>query len=148
MLTPIVVVFLLVGCLGEPLTLVKAGRDQDPCLTDGCIITAGRMLESQDESVQPCDDFYLHTCNNWIKANQDPVLDGYSSKVDQLTSVSDLIDNRLKKLLEQVDEYEAIDSEMVASEHDQALLDRLIGTAKDLYAKCLKQGVYCDTNLF
>lgn len=161
MLTPVVVVFLLLG------SLVGAARE-DPCLTDGCISTAGQILESRDESIQPCDDFYLHACNNWIQANQDAVVDGYASKLDQLTSLNDLIDNRLKKLLESAngnnisvlleliseipreDIPEPLNSIIVAygSEHNQSTLDRLVGTAKNLFAKCLKQGVYRDTNLF
>ncbi|KAG7213169.1 hypothetical protein KM043_002484 [Ampulex compressa] len=49
-------------------------NSQNPglCTTKFCHQMANTLLESKDDSVHPCDDFYLHACGNWIKKNPIP----------------------------------------------------------------------------
>lgn len=47
-----------------------------PCLNESCIHAASEILHSIDLSVNPCDDFYAFSCNQWIKNN--PIPDGKS----------------------------------------------------------------------
>lgn len=46
------------------------------CLEKHCVHAASEILKSIDESVDPCDDFYAYSCNQWIKSN--PIPDGKS----------------------------------------------------------------------
>ena len=46
--------------------LPLSASSSDLCVTDGCVTSAGRLLESLDESIDPCDDFYGFVCGQWI----------------------------------------------------------------------------------
>lgn len=46
------------------------------CLTEACIRVAGKILESLDRGVSPCEDFYQFSCGGWIQRN--PLPDGRS----------------------------------------------------------------------
>lgn len=46
----------------------------EPCLAEPCIHAASEMLNSIDQQINPCDDFYEFACNRWIKNN--PIPDG------------------------------------------------------------------------
>ncbi|XP_037045655.1 neprilysin-3 isoform X2 [Bradysia coprophila] len=50
--------------------------DKLPCLETPCIYAASEILHSIDTSINPCDDFYAFSCNQWIKNN--PIPDGKS----------------------------------------------------------------------
>lgn len=57
-----------------------------PCLNEYCIHAASEILHSIDKTIDPCDDFYGFSCNQWIKNN--PIPDGKSmwgtfSKLEQ-----------------------------------------------------------------
>lgn len=50
--------------------------EQLPCLNQHCIFAASEILHSIDWSVDPCDDFYAFSCNQWIRNN--PIPEGKS----------------------------------------------------------------------
>lgn len=72
--------------------------DDDPCLTPYCIkagllnlkesielfyfeyCIANLLLDSIDETVQPCENFFEFACGNWIKKNRIPE-DGKSTNL-------------------------------------------------------------------
>lgn len=43
------------------------------CLTEACIRVAGKILETLDRGVSPCEDFYQFSCGGWIRRNPLPV---------------------------------------------------------------------------
>lgn len=51
-------------------------RKTGPCLKEPCIHAASEILNSIDQKISPCDDFYGFACNRWIKNN--PIPDGKS----------------------------------------------------------------------
>ncbi|XP_062987940.1 endothelin-converting enzyme 2 isoform X2 [Elgaria multicarinata webbii] len=67
------------------------------CLTEACIIVAGKILEALDRQTHPCDDFYQYACGGWIKRN--PLPDG-RSKWSTFNSIWDQNQAIMKHLLE------------------------------------------------
>ncbi|XP_017129913.1 neprilysin-3 isoform X1 [Drosophila elegans] len=69
-----------------------------PCLNKHCIFASSEILKSIDVTVDPCDDFYAYSCNQWIKNN--PIPEGKSTwgtfgKLEQMNQL--IIRNVLEK---------------------------------------------------
>ncbi|XP_030566153.1 neprilysin-3 isoform X1 [Drosophila novamexicana] len=69
-----------------------------PCLNEHCIFASSEILKSIDASIDPCDDFYGYSCNQWIKNN--PIPEGKSTwgtfgKLEQMNQL--IIRNVLEK---------------------------------------------------
>uniref|UniRef100_A0A8C1ZRJ0 Phosphate regulating endopeptidase homolog, X-linked n=1 Tax=Cyprinus carpio TaxID=7962 RepID=A0A8C1ZRJ0_CYPCA len=75
----------------------KASND-DFCLTPHCIEAAGSILSKMDQSVEPCDDFYLYACGGWLRDNPIPE---DSSSYGIYPWLRQNVDLKLKELLEQ-----------------------------------------------
>nr|XP_037844429.1 endothelin-converting enzyme 2 isoform X2 [Chlorocebus sabaeus] len=88
---------LLLGCLVA--LGVQSHRDpsHSTCLTEACIRVAGKILESLDRGVSPCEDFYQFSCGGWIQRN--PLPDG-RSRWNTFNSLWDQNQAILKHLLE------------------------------------------------
>ncbi|KAM6970673.1 endothelin-converting enzyme 2b [Aplochiton taeniatus] len=67
------------------------------CLTESCVIVAGKIMEALDRSVDPCDDFYTYACGGWVQKN--PLPDG-RSRWSTFNSIWDQNQAMLKHLLE------------------------------------------------
>lgn len=59
-----------------PLMSPATDPSRSTCLTEACIRVAGKILESLDRGVSPCEDFYQFSCGGWIRRN--PLPDGRS----------------------------------------------------------------------
>lgn len=45
------------------------------CTTAACIELADNILSAIDTSIDPCEDFFKYSCNNWVKENDFELLD-------------------------------------------------------------------------
>ncbi|CAF0871999.1 unnamed protein product [Rotaria sordida] len=53
-------------------TTTTTTGDQDICLTPYCVKAADYLIESIDETVEPCEDFFNFVCGTWIKNTRIP----------------------------------------------------------------------------
>ena len=67
--------------------------NSDICTTHACIELADQYLSSIDTSIDPCDDFYLYSCGNWIKQHNYQLTT--RSQYSQFTQTSIMIDNQV-----------------------------------------------------
>ncbi|CAG9791721.1 unnamed protein product [Diatraea saccharalis] len=110
----------LIGALGLSLialavytaVLVLAEyKSPRPCITEECVATASRMIESLNKDVDPCTDFYEFACGGWIKKNPVPE---WASSWDQLAKLREQLVIDLRELLEADDEKDLPESVMKA----------------------------------
>ncbi|XP_060595469.1 neprilysin-4-like [Ruditapes philippinarum] len=99
------------------------------CLTEDCVKAAARLLESMDNAVDPCEDFFEYACGSWNKFNEIPE-DGTS--YDTFSKLRDIIDIQLKDLLEHPESDD--DSESTIK-------------AKRLYSSCVNETLIDDRDL-
>ncbi|XP_021570539.1 endothelin-converting enzyme 2 isoform X1 [Carlito syrichta] len=88
---------LLLGCLVALGVQYHRDPSRSTCLTEACIRVAGKILESLDRGVSPCEDFYQFSCGGWIRRN--PLPDG-RSRWNTFNSLWDQNQAILKHLLE------------------------------------------------
>ncbi|UJR14935.1 hypothetical protein I4U23_001917 [Adineta vaga] len=53
-------------------TSTTTGTNDDLCLTPYCVKAANYILESIDETVEPCENFFEFTCGTWLKNHRIP----------------------------------------------------------------------------
>ncbi|XP_078206477.1 endothelin-converting enzyme 2 isoform X8 [Callithrix jacchus] len=88
---------LLLGCLVALGVQYHRDPSHSTCFTEACIRVAGKILESLDRGVSPCEDFYQFSCGGWIRRN--PLPDG-RSRWNTFNSLWDQNQAILKHLLE------------------------------------------------
>ncbi|CAF4131724.1 unnamed protein product [Rotaria magnacalcarata] len=69
---------------------------KDLCITPECIQAAHSLLESIDETVDPCENFYQFSCGKWIKNAKIPA---ENSKLNSLSQMKTNLQNALVDLL-------------------------------------------------
>ena len=102
----------------------------DVCLTPDCTMAASRILESLDQSANPCSDFYAYACGTWKKTHAIP---DETIKINIATLLTDKIQMTNKNLYEDP-------GNVVANENAW-------GKAKDAYASCMDTDTIEQKNL-
>ncbi|GFS57721.1 endothelin-converting enzyme homolog [Trichonephila clavipes] len=72
-------------------------QDKEFCSTPACLRAAANILNSMDQSVDPCEDFYQYACGGWIKSNPLPAGKSNWNIFKKLAETNNLI---LKEVLE------------------------------------------------
>ncbi|GFY47626.1 endothelin-converting enzyme homolog [Trichonephila inaurata madagascariensis] len=72
-------------------------QDKEFCSTPACLRAAANILDSMDQSVDPCEDFYQYACGGWMKSNPLPAGKSDWNIFKKLAETNNLI---LKEVLE------------------------------------------------
>lgn len=128
---------------GPPGTVPAPPGDNDStpiCLTPECVLTAAQILKDIDTTLDPCEDFYQYTCNNWQKTHQIP--EGTSS-TNSFVLLSDQNKEALRNILSGTfeDFYDRTHSSEASRLPDpEKVIDKQnFNKAKNLYDSCMNE---------
>ncbi|CAF1258051.1 unnamed protein product [Adineta steineri] len=124
----IVLGFLLIAFLAAMLTVYnQINANNKICATPYCAKAAKYLIESIDETVDPCGDFYQFVCGTWIKNSRTPndstILALLQTKLDDsiidiLTSSSTNDTNELKAIINASNFYHSCINEQHIEDED------------------------------
>ena len=72
-------------------------KEDDVCVTEACAIAAGGILQTMDQSADPCQDFFQFSCGGWVANNEIP--DG-KSRWGKFYELRDKVDKAVRKIIE------------------------------------------------
>ncbi|RCI04345.1 hypothetical protein CU098_003080, partial [Rhizopus stolonifer] len=106
------------------------------CLSPECVLTAAQILQDMDMTVDPCDDFYQYTCNQWEKNHNIP--DGKSA-IGSFLLLRDQNKEALRTILSGSfdDFYDRVSSDDSEKAKDKQNFDK----AKSLYDSCMNEAL-------
>lgn len=72
-------------------------KNDNVCLTPGCIHAASHALDYIDDSIEPCDDFYSFSCGNFVKNTMIP---DDKVAVNTFSLIHDKLQEQLRALID------------------------------------------------
>lgn len=70
--------------------------DPAPCQTPGCVRAAVKVMDTLDENVDPCDNFYEFSCGNYLRNTEIPA---DKVTIDSFSIVRDIVQDQLKTII-------------------------------------------------
>ncbi|CAF4153174.1 unnamed protein product [Adineta steineri] len=101
----------------------KVENTCDLCLTPYCIKAANYLVESIDETVDPCEDFYEFACGKWIK---NAIISSESNEQSSLSQLAKHLGHTLADLLS-------------SSSSNRIKESKAITNARRLYSSCIDE---------
>ncbi|XP_063218947.1 endothelin-converting enzyme homolog isoform X2 [Bacillus rossius redtenbacheri] len=92
----------------------------DLCLTLPCVMVASSILESLNQHVDPCHDFYEFSCGGWVKNNPIPYEKSIWGTFGKLEQQNQLV---IKNVLERPESEFASDAERKAKHYYASCMD-------------------------
>ncbi|XP_018009279.1 neprilysin-2 isoform X2 [Hyalella azteca] len=83
------------------------------CLTKGCVTSASELIENMDPQMDPCEDFFEYACGNYLKTKNIP---DEKSSISQFSDVSDVLQEKLRTLVESEDSSEDTPSSLMVKQ--------------------------------
>ncbi|CAF0827881.1 unnamed protein product [Adineta steineri] len=104
-------------------TTTETIENNELCVTPYCVKAANYLIESIDETVEPCEDFYQFVCGTWIKNNRIPDDSNVVTTLDPLQTKLD---------------YNIVDILTPSSTNDTKEPNAIIN-ARNLYHSCINE---------
>ncbi|GFQ78568.1 endothelin-converting enzyme homolog [Trichonephila clavata] len=102
LLAILIVLLLLVLILFIVSVIRVHDADKKYCTTPACVTAAATILNSLDQTVDPCEDFYRYACGGWTKSNPLPEDKTSFSRFEKLSDDN----NRILKYVLEDDRFE------------------------------------------
>eukprot|EP00095_Tigriopus_kingsejongensis_P009783 maker-scaffold1250_size52830-snap-gene-0.9 protein:Tk09783 transcript:maker-scaffold1250_size52830-snap-gene-0.9-mRNA-1 annotation:"membrane metallo-endopeptidase-like 1-like" len=74
-----------------------ARQEPEICITEECVIAAAHIIESMDETADPCEDFFQFSCGGWIEDN---VIPESKSKWGKFYELREAVDQAVREIVE------------------------------------------------
>lgn len=104
----------------------QGGVKDDPnnlCVTHGCVNAAATVLESIDETVDPCDNFYEFACGTYIKNTFIP---DDRVTIDSFSVVRDKVQEQLRVIINEEEQPNESKPFLLAKRLNKACLNKTI----------------------
>jgi len=75
----------------------QAAPGSKMCLTPGCVVAASEIINSMDETADPCTDFYQFACGGFVA---ETVIPDHQTSKGSFSIVRDKLNERLRKIFE------------------------------------------------
>ncbi|KAF7732127.1 hypothetical protein EC973_006382 [Apophysomyces ossiformis] len=105
------------------------------CMKPRCVLTASYILQDVNPDIDPCDDFYAYTCNNWRNKHILPVS---RSKISVQSLLDDAIKQQLRQILTQEFGSSRLDTDQLPSP-DNIVDKQLFSKLTDFYRSCMNE---------
>lgn len=99
-------------------------ENSDVCTTSACELESENILAKLDEAADPCEDFYLFACGNFIN---ETVIPDDKSTVDVATILNDQLKGQLNEVL----------NSSISDDDEQPFV-----LCKKLFKACLNEGKF------
>ena len=77
--------------------LRQAAPGSKMCLTPGCVVAASELINSMDQTADPCTDFYQFACGGFVA---ETVIPDHQTSKGSFSIVRDKLNERLRKIFE------------------------------------------------
>lgn len=105
----------------EQTTQYNPSTEHDVCETDGCKKAAAKVIESIDESVDPCSNFYKFACGKFVKNTPIPE---DKVTVDSFSIVRDLVQDQLRTIINEKSDPRESKPFRLAKDYNAACLNK------------------------
>ena len=75
----------------------QAAPGSKMCLTPGCVVAASELINSMDQTADPCTDFYQFACGGFVA---ETVIPDHQTSKGSFSIVRDKLNERLRKIFE------------------------------------------------
>lgn len=100
-----------------------SGDSNDLCVTHGCIKAAASVLDSIDESIDPCDNFYEFACGAYLKNTFIP---DDRVTIDSFSVVRDTVQDQLRRIINEEEQPDESKPFVLAKRLNKACLNKTI----------------------
>jgi len=84
----------------SPAALTVTQQTQNPkdvCLTKGCVKAAAKLLDTMDDTMEPCNDFFKFACGGFLKKK---VIPDEKTSLSQFNEINDELQEKLRSIVE------------------------------------------------